>query len=841
VLEARGSLLDAPSPGDERTGLSMSDQENATRDSVTSVQESIRRHAKYSLGKMWGDLSPRDLFTAVALTVRDQMLDRFLETEQRYQQKDPKRLYYLSIEFLIGQSLRSNLHNLRLRDLYHHALKDLGADLQAVEESEADPALGNGGLGRLAVCFLDSLATLGMPGYGYGIRYEYGLFRQEIDNGYQREKPDNWLAQGTPWEIARPEEACLVPVYGRIEHALDRHGAYNPMWMDWKLLIGVPYDMLIPGYGGRTVNFLRLYSARASRDFDIQIFNDGDYFKAVEQKIASETISKVLYPSDAIFAGQELRLVQEYFLVACAVRDIVRRFEQNHASLRHFLAKIAIQLNDTHPALAVAELMRILVDEKDISWEEAWKITQASMAYTNHTLASEALEKWPVPLLERVLPRHLQIIYEINRRFLESIELAYPGDRERLRRLSLVEETTPKQVRMAHLAIVGSHSINGVSALHTDLIKTSLVPDFHQLWPERFNNKTNGITQRRWLLQANPALAELIDATIGDGWITDLARMHALERWSADSTFQGDFRKIKRSNKERLIKLIRQSSQVKLNPDSLFDIQVKRIHMYKRQLLAVMHIVDEYLSLTEDRQTPIVPRTYIFSGKAAPGYWAAKQVIKLIHNVAQVINNDSRASDWIKVAFVPDYRVSLAEKIIPAADLSEQISTAGKEASGTSNMKFALNGALTVGTLDGANIEILEKVGEENIFIFGLNVDEAQALREHRFYRPWDYYNRDPRVKRVVDALHSNLFCPRESGLFAWVRQILLDENDEYLHLADFSPYLVAQEAVGQAYREPSGWTRKAIINVARMGKFSSDRTVAEYAHDIWDIEASVD
>jgi starch phosphorylase len=547
----------------------------------------------------------------------------------------------------------------------------------------------------------------------------------------------------------------------------------------------------------------------------------------------------VLYPSDAIFAGQELRLVQEYFLVACAVRDIVRRFEQNHATFSEFPAKIAIQLNDTHPALTVAELMRILVDEKDISWEEAWKITQASVAYTNHTLASEALEKWPVPLLERVLPRHLQIIYEINRRFLESIELAYPEDRERLRRLSLVEESTANQVRMAHLAIVGSHSINGVSALHTDLIKTSLVPDFHQLWPERFNNKTNGITQRRWLLQANPALAELIDATIGDAWITDLARIHALERWSADSTFQGDFRKIKRSNKERLIKLIRQSSQVKLNPDSLFDIQVKRIHMYKRQLLAVMHIVDEYLSLTEDRRRPIVPRTYIFSGKAAPGYWAAKQIIKLIHNVAQVINNDSRASECIKVAFIPDYRVSLAEKIIPAADLSEQISTAGKEASGTSNMKFALNGALTVCTLDGANIEILEEVGDENIFIFGLKIDEAQALREHRSYRPWDYYHRDPRVKRVVDALHSNLFCPGEPGLFAWVRQILLDENDEYLHLADFSAYLAAQGAVGQAYRDPSVWTRKAIINVARMGKFSSDRTVAEYAHDIWDIKGA--
>jgi starch phosphorylase len=816
----------------------MSDQESAPRSSVTMVTESIRRHAKYSLGKTWGDLSPRDLFTAVALTVRDQMLDRFLETDQRYQQKDPKRLYYLSIEFLIGQSLRSNLHSLRLRDLYHHALKDLGADLEAVEESEADPALGNGGLGRLAACFLDSLATLGMPGYGYGIRYEYGLFRQEIDNGYQREKPDNWLAQGTPWEIARPEEACLVPVHGRIEHAVDRHGAYNPMWMDWKLLIGVPYDMLIPGYGGRTVNFLRLYSARASHDFDMQIFNDGDYFKAVEQKIASETISKVLYPSDAIFAGQELRLVQEYFLGACAVRDIVRRFEQNHASLRDLPAKIAIQLNDTHPALAVAELMRILVDEKDISWEKAWKITQASVAYTNHTLASEALEKWPVPLLERVLPRHLQIIYEINRRFLGAIELAYPGDRERLRRLSLVEESTPKQVRMAHLAIVGSHSINGVSALHTDLIKTSLVPDFHQLWPERFNNKTNGITQRRWLLQANPRLAGLICGAIGDAWITDLEQLRALETWALDAEFQAEFRTIKQSNKARLSKVIRDSAQVTADPNSLFDIQVKRIHAYKRQLLNVMHIAHEYLSLVEDVRQPAVPRTYVFAGKAAPGYWMAKQIIKLVHNVARTINDDVRARDWIKVAFIPDYRVSLAETIIPAADLSEQISTAGMEASGTSNMKFALNGALTIGTLDGANIEILEAVGKENIFIFGLKTGEVQTLCEQRAYHPRAYYDRDPLVQRVVDAFRSKLFCPHEPDLFSWIYRTVLDENDSYCHLADLPAYLATQQAAGEAFKDQSSWTKRAILNVARIGGFSSDRTVAEYAREIWDIKS---
>jgi starch phosphorylase len=815
----------------------MGDVKSAAIDSVDAIRDSICRHAKYSLGKAWRDLSSRELFTAVALTVRDRMVDRLLETEERYQQKDPKRLYYLSIEFLIGQSLGSNLHSLGVRNLYRQALSNLGVDLEAVEESEADAALGNGGLGRLAACFLESLATLGMPGYGYGINYEYGLFKQEIDDGYQREKPDNWLAHGTPWEIARPDEACMVPVYGRIEHSVDRKGGYNPMWLDWKVLIGIPYDMLIAGYGGETVNFLRLYSARASRDFDVQIFNDGDYFKAVEQKIASETISKVLYPSDAILVGQELRLVQEYFLVACAVRDIVRRFEQSHASFKEFPAKVAIQLNDTHPALTVVECMRILIDEKDLPWDEAWEITRASLGFTNHTLVPEALEKWPVPLLESVLPRHLQIIYEIDRRFLEETAVAYPGDRERLKRMSLIEETAPKQLRMAHLAVVGSHSINGVSAIHTGLIKTSLVPDFYHLWPERFNNKTNGITQRRWLLLANPALAELISKTIGDGWITDLSQLRALEEWADDGDFQAEFRRIKRSNRERLARVIRDSAHVKVDPHSLFDIQVKRIHMYKRQLLNVMHIVGDYLSLIEDRLQPAVPRTYIFAGKAAPGYWAAKQIIKLIHNVGHVINNDSRAGEWMKVAFIPDYRVSLAEKIIPAADLSEQISTAGMEASGTSNMKLALNGALTIGTLDGANIEILDEVGEENIFIFGLKVGEVEAMRGPGSYRPWDYCDREPRVKRVVEAFRSNLFCPHEPDLFAWIYHTVLDANDEYLHLADLPAYLTTQRMAGEAFKDRSSWTRKAILNAARIGKFSSDRTVAEYARDIWDIK----
>jgi starch phosphorylase len=806
--------------------------------SVSAIQDSICRHAKYSLGQAWSELSPVELFNAVALSVRDHLVDRFLSTQQRKQQSDPKRLYYLSIEFLIGQSLASNLYNLGMRESYRQALHNLGADLETVERSEADAALGNGGLGRLAACFLDSLATLGMPGYGYGINYEYGLFKQEINNGYQREKPDNWLAHGTPWQITRPDEACLVPVYGRVEHSVDRTGTYNPMWMDWKIMIGVPSDMLVAGYGGETVNFLRLYSARSSHDFDMQIFNDGDYVKAVEQQIASETVSKVLYPSDAIVAGQELRLVQEYFLVACAVRDIVRRFQQTHDDFRQLPSKVAIHLNDTHPALTVAELMRILVDEKELAWDEAWEITRATLGYTNHTLVPEALEKWPVQLLETVLPRHVEIIYEINRRFLEQVKSVYPDDTERLKRMSLIEESSPKHVRMANLAVVGSHSINGVSAVHSRLITTALVPDFYQLWPERFNNKTNGITQRRWLLQANPAFADLICGTIGDGWITDLSQLRALEKWEPDSGFQSEFRKIKRSNKERLAKLIYESSHVRVSPDSLFDMQVKRIHLYKRQLLNVMHIVHEYLSLIEDHREPPVARTYVFAGKAAPGYWAAKQIIKLIHNVARVINNDSRAGNWIKVAFIPDYRVSLAEQIVPAADLSEQISTAGKEASGTSNMKFALNGALTIGTLDGANIEILEEVGAENIFIFGLKVEEVQALRDHKSYRPRKCYDGDPRIKRIVDALSSNLFCPREPGLFAWVSQTLLDDNDEFFHLADISAYLAAQGNVDRVFSDQSGWTRKAIINVARMEKFSSDRTVAEYAREIWDIKS---
>jgi glycogen phosphorylase len=806
--------------------------------SVSSVEDSIRRHVKYSLAKPWRDLSTNDLLTAVALSVRDLLTERMLETEEYFRAGDFKSLSYISIEFLIGQSLTNHLHNLRLFELYRQACANLGVDLDTLEEAEGDAALGNGGLGRLAACFLDSLATLGMPAYGYGINYEYGLFKQEISNGYQQEKPENWLAERSPWEIGRPEEACLVPIYGHIEHALDRDGGYNPMWMGWKVLIGVPYDVLISGYGGRVVNFLRLYSARSSMDFDMRIFNDGDYFKAVEQKIASETISKVLYPSDAVIAGRELRLVQEYFLAACAVRDTVQRFERNHDNFSEFSEKVAIQLNDTHPALAVVELMRILVDEKALEWRDAWEITQATFGFTNHTLVPEALERWPVPLLQYVVPRHLQIIYEINGRFLEHVSSVCPGDPGLLKRVSLIEESKPQQVRMPNLAMVGSHSINGVSAIHTGLVKTSLAPDLYRLWPERFNNKTNGITPRRWLLKANPELAGLVTATIGDGWITDLARLRRLEDHVDNPGFRAEYRKAKTSNKVELARIIHDTVRVKVDPDSLFDVQVKRIHSYKRQLLNVLNIVDEYLALIEDGRQPIVPRTHIFAGKAAPGYWKAKQIIKLIHDVGRMINNDPRAREWMKVVFLPDYRVSLAEKIFPAVDLGEQISTAGMEASGTSNMKMALNGAITMGTLDGANIEIREEVGEENIFIFGHEAQELQDMRTRHTYRPRSFYDRDPRIKRIVDAFDSDLFCPREPELFRWIFDDLLDENDEYFHLADLPSYLDAQEKASAAYRDTDHWTSMSMLNVARVGKFSSDRVVAEYAREIWNLNA---
>lgn len=807
------------------------------KDTRAALQNSIVHHLKCSLGKQWGTHGNRDMYLALSLALRDRLVERMLETVTAYRQADAKRLYYLSIEFLIGRSLGNNLCNLGIFDTCKHAFMEMGVDLEEVRDEERDAALGNGGLGRLAACFLDSLATMGLPGFGYGINYEYGLFKQEIDGGYQREKPDNWLAERTPWQIERSDESCIVPIYGRIEHAEDRNGFYNPMWLDWKVIMGVPYDMPIAGYGGKTVNRLRLYAARPSAEFDMQIFNEGDYFKAVEQKIATETVSKVLYPADSFEAGRELRLVQEYFLVACALRDIVRRYQKSHSSLENFPDKVAIQLNDTHPALTVAELMRILVDEMYVPWENSWEITRRTLAYTNHTLLPEALEKWPVGLLEHVLPRHMQIIYEINYRFLRHVAELWPGDTDRMRRLSLIEEGEQKQVRMAHLAIAGSHSVNGVAKLHTELLKNTLIPDFYAVWPERFNNKTNGVTQRRWLLKANPSLSRLITDAIGDSWITNLDRLRELEAHAYDAAFQEEFLRIKQENKVKLGRIISSTAHVDVSADTLFDIQAKRIHEYKRQLLNALHIVHEYLSMVEDGREPTVPKTFILAGKAAPGYWAAKQVIKLIHNLGEVINNDPRVDGLLRVVFVPDYRVSLAERIIPAADLSEQISTAGKEASGTGNMKFAINGALTIGTMDGANIEILEEVGGDNIYIFGLKADEVQRMRTDRSYNPREYSDRYPEIRRVMDAFRDDLFCPHEPGLFRWIYDRLLDPSDEYFHLADLVPYIEAHRTAQSDYLNKSLWSRKAILNVARMGKFSSDRTIMEYARDIWNLK----
>jgi starch phosphorylase len=805
-------------------------------DLVAAFREAIERHARYSLGLPWSALTPQQMFECVSLATRDLLIDRQLATEARYHAAGAKRVHYLSIEYLLGRMLTNNLTGLGIYDLCRDALHQMGVALEDVVEAEPDAALGNGGLGRLAACCLDSLATLDLPACGYGINYEYGLFRQEIDNGTQREKPDNWLEFGSPWQVRRGDQARLVPIYGRIEHGTDRAGGYNPMWMDWRLVIGVPHDIPVVGYGGHTVNRLRLYSARSSHDFDMQIFNTGDYLKAVEQKIATETISKVLYPPDNVPPGQELRLLQEYFLVACAVRDIVSEYQRHHETFDAFANKVAIHLNDTHPALAIAELMRTFVDERDLGWDAAWEITRSTMGYTNHTLLPEALEKWPVPLLERVVPRHLQIIEEIDRRFLLQVAAARPGDDALRRRLSIVEDGDPRQVRMTHLSIVGSHSVSGVSELHSGLVRTTLAPDFAALWPEKFNNKTNGVTPRRWLLQANPMLATLITEAIGDRWVTDLERLRALEPLAGYKPFQQDFAAIKQRNKERLTRLIARTTSIAVDPDSLFDVHVKRIHEYKRQLLNVMRIVHDYLRLVEDGYEPPVPRTYLFSGKAAPGYWAAKQIIKLICSVATVVNRDPRAKGRMTVVFLPDFRVSLAEVIVPAADLSEQISTAGTEASGTGNMKLAMNGALTIGTLDGANIEIRDAVGAENVFIFGLTAAQVEAYRRAAATRRLEPHALDPRVTRVLDAIDSGLFASHDPHLFHWIVTSLVDGGDPYCHLADLPGYLDAQHDVDDAFRRREQWTSKAILNVARIGRFSSDRTVEEYARDIWRI-----
>jgi starch phosphorylase len=809
------------------------------------LRDRIERHVLYSLGKRWGELGARDLFMAVSLTARDRLMEAMLDTEARCDARGAKRVYYLSLEFLIGRSLENNLHNLGILEACREALSELGVDLEEVLETERDAALGNGGLGRLAACFLDSLATLGYPGYGYGIHYDYGLFKQEITDGFQREKPDNWRRFGTPWLIERPDEACLIPVYGRLEPALGNGAkraasAGEPRasrWVDWKVLVGVPHDMPIVGYGGRTVNCLRLYAARASDEFDMQIFNQGDYLRAVQAHMSLETISLVLYPPATSEAGKELRLLQEYFFVACALRDIVARHRRRFGYLADLSDSAAIQLNDTHPALAVPELMRIFVDDENMPFDAAFETTRRTLGYTNHTLLPEALEKWSRPLMESVLPRHVELIEQINDRFLKEVTARWPGDLDRMRRLSIVEEDHPKQMRMAHLAIVGSHSVNGVAKLHSELIQRELVPDFHELWPERFTNVTNGITPRRWLHHANPGLAALVTERIGDGWITDLDRIRELEPFAADASFREAFRAVKRENKRRLAAIVHDDVGVEIDEGALFDVQVKRIHEYKRQLLACMHVVHEYLELVDEGHPPEVPRVHVFGGKAAPDYFMAKLIIKLIGSVASVVNGDPQVDGWLRVVFLPNYRVTLAERIIPAADLSEQISTAGKEASGTGNMKFALNGALTIGTLDGANIEIREAVGDDNIYIFGLRSDEVHDLVKSGSYHPRLHYEQSESARRVMDAIRDDRFSPNERGLFRPIWDHVVEHGDPYFHLADFESYLAAQRRASRDFRDAEDWTRRAILNVARVAHFSSDRAIREYASRIWNIE----
>ena len=802
---------------------------------LLDFEESIHGIVRYAMGKSMKEANRVDIFNAVCFAIRKYIIDLRIATKERYKARDVKRMHYISIEFLTGPLLVNNLLNLGIYESCRDIINKMGLDFDELIEFEPDPALGNGGLGRLAACFLDSLASMDMPGFGYGINYDYGLFRQTIVGGYQHEKPDFWPNKSSPWLMRRAGDQCMIPVYGRIEETEDMEGEYNPMWVEWKLIVGRPHDISIVGYGAKTVNRLRLFSAWASENFDMKIFNEGDYFKAVADKIKFENISKILYPSDSQESGKELRLVQEYFLVACAVSDIIRIYLSSHEDFELFHEKVAIQLNDTHPALTVAELMRALIDVHALEWDEAWDITTRTLGYTNHTLLPEALERWPISIVKKVVPRHLQIIKEIDRRFVAMLQQKYPGEPDRIKKMRIIEDSAQNCIRMANLAIVGSHSVNGVAQIHSELVKTRLVPEFYELWPAKFNNKTNGVTPRRWLLSANPGLARLITDAIGDAWIKDLDRLRELEAFSNDSVFLESFSRVKRENKISLAREIKKTAYVDVEPDSLFDIQAKRIHEYKRQLLNIMHIVHKYFLIKEDRIKLPAPRTFVFAGKAAPGYFVAKLIIRLIHGIAEVINEDKEVNQWLRVAFIPDYRVSLAEKIIPAADISEQISTAGMEASGTGNMKFSINGALTIGTLDGANIEIAKEVGEENIYIFGLDVKEVEKIRKN--YDPADYLKRNPRLKRVMNAIASDRFCKKEPGLFRELYENIVNRGDFYCHAADFQSYIDAQERVGLDYTNKKDWAVKSLLNTARTGYFSSDRTIREYAEDIWHIE----
>ncbi len=802
---------------------------------ASAIKRSFAHHMEYSLGKDEFSGTDHDTYSSLALATRDLLIERWIKTQQTYYNENAKRVYYLSLEFLIGRSLGNSLVNLGMYGEAQKAMKELGYDLEELREREWDAGLGNGGLGRLAACFMDSLATLELPAVGYGIRYDYGIFFQSIRNGYQVETPDNWLRLGNVWEFPRPEYTYVVDFYGRVEYFNDPQGRLRKRWVDTEQIVAVAYDTPVPGYRNNTVNNLRLWSAKASREFDLNYFNDGDYIKAVSQKSMSENITKVLYPNDNMFEGKELRLKQEFFFVSATLQDIIRRFKKTHADFSAFPNKIAVQLNDTHPAIAIPELMRLFVDVEELEWDEAWTITAQTFGYTNHTVLPEALEKWSVELLGKVLPRHLEIVFEINRRFLESVAGKFPGNTELLRDLSIIEETNEKKIRMANLAIIGSHSVNGVAALHTQILKDTVFKGFYSVWPEKFNNKTNGITQRRWLKLCNPELSSLITEAIGPKWTTDLFELKKLIPLAEDAAFRQKWAAVKRQKKEQLAQYIFSRNGVEVDPDSMFDIQVKRIHEYKRQLLNALHVATLYNRIADNPEGDFVPRTVVFAGKAAPGYAMAKLIIKFINSIASIVNADPRVQNKLKVVFLRNYAVSNAEKIIPAADLSEQISTAGTEASGTGNMKFALNGALTIGTMDGANVEIREEVGEDNIFIFGLESDGVKKLVADG-YDPQEYYYKNTELKRVLLQVQHGFFSREQPDLFKPISDALLYGGDRYLLLADYESYVKCQDRVAFQFRDRDAWARMSILNTANMGKFSTDRTIAEYAKDIWGV-----
>ena len=805
---------------------------------LTPVKQALQNHLIFSTFKTSEAATPRDWYDAAAYTVRDHVVERWVKTADSYYEHDPKRVYYLSLEFLIGRMLTNAALNLGMKEELSDGLSALGRDLESTAEIEHDAALGNGGLGRLAACFLDSMATMDIPATGYGIRYEYGMFKQAVEHGQQVENPDNWLRYGNIWEFQRPESTYVIKFYGRVIQVPENNHGITHHWVDAEHVVAMAYDMPVPGYGTETVNSLRLWSAKASREFDLRHFNDGNYERAVEERNSTENISKVLYPNDVCELGKELRLKQQYFFVSASIQDILRRFLSAHemkkpADWQLLPEKIAIQLNDTHPAIGVAEMMHQLVDVHRLNWDFAWGLVNKIFAYTNHTLMPEALETWSVGLFGTLLPRHLEIIYEINHRFVTMVNHHFPGDIDLINRVSIVDESHGRRIRMAHLAVVGSHTVNGVAALHSDLLKTTLFADFHKIFPGKL---TNGITPRRWLNQANPGLTGLIRKAIGDGFQKDLTQLVKLTPLADDKDFGKAFRAVKFANKQRLAEKIKSRTNITVNPNSLFDVQIKRIHEYKRQLLNVLHVITLYNRIRRG-ETGITPRTVIFGGKAAPGYWMAKLIIRLINDVALIVNEDPAIGDKLKVVFYPNYEVSAAEILFPGSDLSEQISTAGTEASGTGNMKMALNGALTIGTLDGANVEIKEEVGDANIFIFGLTTQQVADVKASA-YNPRHHYNQNSELKEVLDMIATGFFSVEEPNRYQAIVDNLLNNGDNYLLLADYESYIAMQDEVGRVYQDQEEWSRRAILNVARMAKFSSDRTIGEYAKNIWQVES---